>query len=373
MAEALELFAAAIPGTERALCEELRELGFSSVRLNRGGVPFLGTWQDGWRACLESRIATRIQALMRRFPAPDQDALYRGVQQVDWSLHLSSATTLSVSAVCNASAINHSSFAALKVKDAIVDQLRERTGKRPSVSKDDPDVRVFLHLANDKAAVYLDMSGDALHRRGYRAGAGDAPLKENLAAAMLRIGGWDRTTPLIDPMCGSGTLAIEAAQWAVNMAPGLMRERFGFERWADFDDEAERVMRELRGQLRSKVSGQAPKITASDIDVGALEIAKRNARMAGVRVSFKERRVQDLQAGDKRVFIVSNPPYGVRLESSEALCRDVMAAFCRQHGARVALLAGSPDYERLMSRKPKFKVKIPNGDIVCDLLVYEIA
>jgi putative N6-adenine-specific DNA methylase len=372
MAETLELFAAAIPGTERALCDELRELGFSSVRLNRGGVPFRGTWQDGWRACLESRIAMRIQALMRRFAAPDADALYRGVQKVDWTPYITHATTLSVSAVCNASAVNHSSFAALKIKDAIVDQVRDRTGKRPSVSKDDADVRVFLHLANDKAAVYLDMSGDALYRRGYRTEAGEAPLKENLAAALLRIVGWDRTSPLIDPMCGSGTIAIEAAQWARNIAPGLARERFGFERWASFDEAADAALRALRGQLRANAGGEAPRITATDVDADALEIARRNARMAGVRLSFKERRVQDLQVGDQRVFIVTNPPYGVRLGADESLCRDVMAAFSRQHGARVGVLAGSPDYQRLMSAKPRFTVKIPNGDLLCDFLVYDI-
>ena len=132
MPEMRDLFAAAIPGTERALCDELRELGFASVRLNRGGIPFRGTWQEGWRACLESRIASRIQALMLRFPAPGQDALYRGIQQVDWTPYVSYRTTLSVSAVCVSSTINHSGFAALKAKDAIVDQVRAKCGRRPS-------------------------------------------------------------------------------------------------------------------------------------------------------------------------------------------------------------------------------------------------
>lgn len=372
MPEAIEFFAAAIPGTERALCEELRELGFASVRLNRGGVPFRGDWPDGWRACLESRIATRIQALMQRFPAPDEGALYRGVQQVDWRPYISNETTISVSAVCNASTINHSGFAALKTKDAIVDQLRNKTGNRPSVGKRNADVRIFLHLANDKAAVYLDMSGVGLFRRGYRTGAGEAPLKENLAAAMLRIAGWDRKTPLVDPMCGSGTIAIEAAQWAMNVAPGLARERFGFERWANFGWEEEEQMREMRGQLRKNATGQAARITATDIDTEVLEAAKNNARMAGVRLSFKQRDISDLQLGEKRVLIISNPPYGVRLDAEEEFCRKAMASFSRQHGSRLALLAGTPEYERVMSQKPKFKVKVANGDIKCELLVYDI-
>ena len=156
--EPLEFFASAIPGTERALCDELRELGFASVRLNRGGVPFRGEWIDGWRACLQSRLAQRIQVLLARFPAPAQDALYLGVRSVNWETFLTPSHTLSVSCVCRASRITHGGFAALKVKDAIVDQIRARTGERPSVSKDDPDVRIFLHLANDKASLYLDMA-----------------------------------------------------------------------------------------------------------------------------------------------------------------------------------------------------------------------
>ena len=368
-----EFFASAIPHTERALCEELRELGFKSVRLNRGGIPFRGTWQDGWRACLESRIATRIQALMLRFPAPGQDALYKGIQQVDWTPHVSHRTTLSVSAVCNASAINHSGFAALKVKDAIVDQVRARCGRRPSINKEDADVRVFLYLLQDRAAVYLDMSGDALHRRGYRTKTGEAPLRETLAAAMLRLAGWDRKTPLVDPLCGSGTIAIEAALWAANRAPGLGRERFGFERWADFGEEARQAMRELRGRLRGAASGQMPKIQASDNDGGVLELARQNARAAGVRLSFRQRDISDLQVGGRRTLIVTNPPYGVRLGADEEFQRKVMAVFSRQHGSRLAILAGSPHYERLMSSKPKFKIRIPNGDLKCDLLVYDIA
>ena len=190
-----EFFAAAIPGTEKVLCDELRELGFASVRLNRGGVPFRGTWRDGWRACLESRIAQRIQLLVGRFPAPSQEALYDQTRKIDWSPFITPNQTLSISAVVRASQINHSGFAALKVKDAIVDQVREKTQDRPSVDKEDADVRIFMHLANDKAAIYLDLAGEPLHRRGYRTETGEAPLRETLAAALLRMSGWDRQSP----------------------------------------------------------------------------------------------------------------------------------------------------------------------------------
>jgi len=367
-----EFFAAAIPGTERVLCDELRELGFASVRLNRGGVPFRGSWREGWRACLESRIAQRIQLLVTRFPAPTQDALYDGIRAVDWSPFVSENQTLSVSSVCRASAINHSGFAALKVKDAIVDQVREKLQERPSVDREDADVKIFMHLANDKAAVYLDLAGEPLHRRGYRTVTGEAPLRETLAAAILRFSGWDRKTPLLDPMCGSGTIAIEAAMWSANIAPGLSRKQFGFERWANFDDDAKMELKALCGELRRAATGSFAKITASDIDEDVLDCAKANARAAGVRLSFKHQDVLNLQGSGSTGIVVTNPPYGVRLNKDPEFCRRVGAVFSRMHGWRVCMLAGDPYYRREISTQPKFDAPISNGDLKCEFLVYEI-
>lgn len=370
--EMLEFYAAAIPGTEKALCEELRELGFASVRLNRGGVPFRGEPSEGWRACLESRIAQRIQLLLGRFPCPSEQALFDGVQTIDWSAYLTPNHTLSVSAVCIASTITHSGFAGLKVKDAIVDQVRARTGRRPSVDREDPDIRVFLYLANNKATLYLDLSGEPLHRRGYRKETGDAPLRETLAAAMLRMSRWDRSSTLVDPMCGSGTIAIEAAMWARNMAPGLTRKQFGFERWAGFGADDDEALRTMRGELRAAVSGQVPRIIAADNDPNVLDMARANARAAGVKLAFKERDVREMQGDQAAHIIVTNPPYGVRLEKSPTFCREVTAIFSRLHGWRVCLLAGSPDYERELSATPQYRRRLSNGDIDCVFLVYDI-
>lgn len=368
----LEFFAPAIPGTEQVLCDELRELGFKSVRLNRGGIPFMGPWEEGWRACLQSRIAQRVQVLLGRFSAPTEDALYNGVQAIDWSPFITHRKTLAISAVSRGSNLNHSGYVALKTKDAIVDQVRAKSSHRPDVDKDNPDVRVFLYLANDKAAVYLDLAGEPLHRRGYRSLTGSAPLRETLASAILRMSGWDRKTPLIDPMCGCGTIAIEAAQWASGKAPGLDRARFGFERWAGFGEEQAQAMRQLRGQLRAVAVDQQPKIQACDIDPEAIANTTANAKAAGVRISIKERSVMDLQAGDNRQVLVSNPPYGVRLETNEGFCRDLAAVVSRLHGWRVCLLAGTKEYERLISAKPKITIPLSNGDIDCDFLGYEI-
>ena len=368
----LEFYAAAIPGTETALCDELRELGFASVRLNRGGIPFRGEPAEGWRACLESRIAQRIQLLLHRFPCPSEQALFDGVQAINWRPYLSADHTLSVSAVCTASAITHSGFAALKVKDAIADRVRADTGRRPSVERQDPDVRIFLYLANNKAALYLDLSGEPLHRRGYRKDAGEAPLRETLAAAILRMSGWDRSSTLVDPMCGSGTIAIEAALWARNMAPGLSRTQFGFERWANFETDHADALKVMRGELRGAASGQVPRIIAADNDPDVLDLACANARTAGVRLAFKKRDVRELQGDQARNTIVTNPPYGVRLEKDPAFCRQLAATFSRLHGWRVCLLAGSPDYAREISAAPMFRRALSNGDIDCDFLVYDM-
>lgn len=369
-----EFFASSIPFTEKVLCAELRELGFNSVRLNRSGIPFRGTWREGWRACLQSRIAQRIQVLMNRFPCPSQEALYEGVMAIDWTPFITPAQTISVSGVCVASNLNHSGFIALKAKDAIVDQIRghDKNQRRPSVSKTDADVRVFVYLVNNKATIYLDLSGDGLHRRGYRKQTGDAPLRETLAAALLRLSGWDRSTPFLDPMCGSGTIAIEAALWASNFAPGLLRERFGFERWANFNENDAMIMRELRGELRSKVSRQIPSIQASDIDDGVLDAARKNARNAGVRLSFKQRSILDTQWSTSRTLVVTNPPYDVRLGCDSKLRHGISSAVSRMHGWRVCLFAGHKEYKKFISTAPKRELKIPNGSLDCQFLIYEI-
>ncbi len=367
-----QFFASVVPGSERVVCDELRELGFASVRLNRGGIPFRGEWRDGWRACLQSRTAQRIQALMARFPAPDEKALYDGVAAVDWSPYITHCQTFSVSSVCVSSHITHSGFAALKVKDAIVDQVREREGERPSVSRDDPDVRVFLYLAGDKATLYLDLAGDSLHRRGYRLGAGDAPLKETVAAVMLRLSGWACKPPLIDPMCGSGPVPIAAALWAANMAPGLGQGRFGFERWANFGEEEAHELRQLCGELRREVTGQTPKIMACDIDGDVLDIARRNARSAGVRLAFRERDVLSLESDGTRRFLITNPPYGVRLEADPKFVAAFSATITRLHGWRVCLLAGTDAYERTIPLRPIETHPIPNGALKCTYLIYDV-
>ncbi|MCC6558133.1 MAG: RNA methyltransferase [Polyangiaceae bacterium] len=372
----MQLFATAAKGTEPALRDELRELRFRGVRADRGGVHFAGPLDEGMRACIELRTAVRVLLELSSFDAPSGEALYEGVAAIDWAPFLSPSHTLAVRAACRSSALTHTQFIAQKTKDAIVDELRRRFGARPSVDRDDPDVGVFVHLVRDRATIYADLAGEPLHRRGYRAQAVEAPLKETLAAALLRLSGWDRERPLADPMCGSGTIALEAALWSRDIAPGLSTSRrFGFERWASHDPAAARRAADLREAARARIHPAGPEILASDADLAAVDIARANARAAGVAIDVRRASIRDLQPGPAPRQVIANPPSGERLEASAALYRTLAAALSRQHGDRVALLAGTPDLERAMeaARVPLDRsLAVWNGPIECRLLTYEV-
>ena len=368
----MEFYVTAGPGTESALRDELSELGFRSARLNRGGIPFFGEWEDGWRACLETRLGQRVMVVLGRFPARDLQQLYDGAHELPWLDVITPQHTFAVAAYAHESCGENPNFVALKVKDAIVDSMRDQLGQRSSVSNDDPDLRVFVYWAREKATVYLDLSGEPLFKRGYRQAGGEAPIKETLAAAVLRMSGWDRKTPLVDPMCGSGTLVIEAALWAANVAPGLWRQRFGFERWANFSEDDARRLAELRGQLRGQGHGQPPRITGFDLDDAVLATAQDNARAAGLRLSFRKMPLRELQPDGTRRLLVANPPYGVRLDADNQLYQELCAAVQRLHGWRVALIVGNPRAIAGIRLRPEAEYPLTNGSIECRLVIYEV-
>lgn len=366
------LFATAARGSEVALRDELKELGFQGVRADRGGVHFDGDMLAGAQACVWLRTALRVLYRLDVFDAPDGSALYEGIHALDWSPYLTARHTLAVRAVCRDSRLTHSQFIAQKTKDAIVDQLRDRLSARPSVDLADPDLTLFVHLVRDRATVYLDLSGESLHRRGYRTDRLEAPLKENLAAAILRLSGWDRTRPLLDPMCGSGTIAIEAALWARRIAPGLSRERFGFERWACHDREAARRTAEIRAAARAEARREGPEIVGSDVDPTALLAAEANARAAGVTLTWQRRSVSELAPSLPPGVIVTNPPYGERVSASPELYQSMAEAFARMKGYRLSILAGTPAIVRPIRWQPEATVVVYNGDIECRLLTYQV-
>jgi putative N6-adenine-specific DNA methylase len=361
-------FATAAKGTEPLLRDELNELGLPRVRADRGGVHFGAEPRDAYRACLWSRIAQRVLEPLSEFASPDEDALYDGVSAIDWQRVLDAERTLAVRAACRSSRLAHTQYIAQRTKDAIVDQLRERLGARPNVDRRAPDVQLFVHLVKDRATVYLDYSGDSLHEHGFRKQQGAAPIRETLAAALVRYSGWDRASPLVDPMCGSGTLLLEAGLWAARRAPGLAREAFGFERWADFDDSAERAIRELREEARSSARSLDFSLLGSDTDPAALEAARANAETAGLRVNLRLAPLSSsVPSADHGGFLI-NPPYGERLSRDASLSGDLNAALRRFEGYQRGLIV--PRGFELPLRADKFLL-VFNGAIECELRRYD--
>lgn len=361
-------FATAAKGTEPLLRDELNELGLPRVRADRGGVHFGAEPRDAYRVCLWSRIAQRVLEPLSEFDCPDEDALYAGVRGLDWRRVLDADHTLAVRAACRSSRLTHTQYIAQRTKDAIVDQLREQLGARPSVDRHAPDVQLFVHLVKDRATVYLDYSGDSLHEHGFRKQQGQAPIKETLAAALVRYSGWDRASPLVDPMCGSGTLLLEAGLWAARRAPGLARDSFGFERWADFDAAAAQTMRELREEAQSLALPLELSLIGSDTDPVALEAARANAEQAGLRVNLRLAPLTSAVPSADRGGLVINPPYGERLSRGSGLA-DELAHSLRRFDR----------YQRAVILPRAFELPIPadkfllvfNGAIECELRRYD--
>ena len=378
-------FATCPKGLEYLLRDELAALGAEDVREALAGVYFSGPLEIAYRACLWSRLASRVLLPLAEFDAADGDALYAGVEAIDWSKHLAAHGTLAVEAVTAQSKLTHSQFVALRVKDAVVDQFRQRDGSRPDVDTEEPDVRIHLRLRRDRATLSIDLAGAPLHRRGWRELQGDAPLKENLAAAMLVRAGWPamyaQGGALLDPMCGSGTLLIEGALMAADVAPGLRREYFGFLGWLGHDialwrgllDEAnQRAETGLRA-LRSVFFG-------SDADPRMVQTAKRNAQAAGVAGFFTLDRQDVTHAapppGVDYGLVITNPPYGERLGDHAEMPKlyravgDTLRA--RFSGWRAAVLAGDVELGRAMQLHADKRYVLYNGALETVLLTFDL-
>ena len=378
-------FATAPKGIEPLLADELRALGAFEVLEARSGVAFSGPLEIAYRACLWSRLASRVLLPLATFPATSPEELYAGVRAIDWSEHLSTASTLVVDASVSGSKITHSHYAALKVKDAVVDQFRDRTGDRPSVDAERPDLRINLYLLRDTATLSLDLSGDSLHRRGYRDEGVLAPLKENLAAAILIRAGWPeiaaRGGALVDPMCGSGTLLLEGAYMAGDIAPGLLRPHYGFLRWRGHDAALwQRLIDEAQGR-RAAGLARIPTIVGYDADHKAIRAAWANIEQAGLRehIHVERREVAALVApsGESAAgLLVVNPPYGERLGEVEAL-KEVYGTLGDRLkeqfvGWKAAIFTGNVELGKKLGLRAKKMHTLYNGALECKLLHIEV-
>lgn len=308
------LFLTAPRGTEVALKAELRDLGLGGAKAARGGVRVKGGVEAITRICSRSRIAVRCLIELDTFACGDERALDRGMAAIEWERWITPERTLAIRATSRGSRLDHTGFLAQRGKDALVDRQRQRFGRRSSVDRRDPDVGIVLRLDKDRATVLLDASGQSLHRRGWRLDEGEAPLKENLAAAVLRMSGWDRERLLVDPFCGAGTLAIEGELWSRGVPAQPGTRRFGFERWADHDADAQARAAKERGSGKARQRERGAPVEASDRDPDAIRLAQSNAKRAGSPVTFTTRDAEDVDPSAP-AHIVANPPYGERLEA----------------------------------------------------------
>jgi len=375
------MFATTPRGLEELLADELVRLGLAGARVQRGGVAFESDLAGAYRACLWSRVANRVLLPLAEFEADDDEALYAGVRKIDWADHLGPENTLAVDFTGVKAAIGHSRFAEQRVKDAVVDQLREATGQRPSVDTSAPDIRINLHMHTSQVGVALDLSGDSLHRRGYRAPGTAAPLKENLAAAILIRGDWPGLATagggFCDPMCGSATLAIEAAWMAGDSAPGLLRTRFGFQHWRGHDDTAWKELVDEALERQEAGLARIPPIVAFDHDAAEVRLALQNVQRAGLaeHVEVERRDLAEARPpkdGDAGLVAV-NPPYGERLAEQHELLPLYLrlGETLRRHfrGWRAVVLNGSGCQIGL---KPARTWQMDNGPIQCRLERFEI-
>ncbi len=380
----LNFFATTPKGLELLLVDELRSFGAIEPAEKLAGVSFRGDMSIAYQACLWSRLANRILLHLAQAEAKTPEELYKGVQTIDWSQHIHPEGTLAVHCVCSQSQITHSLFAAQKVKDAIVDQLREKFGVRPSVARERPDVSIYVYLHRDNAAIHIDLAGESLHKRGYRLASGSAPLKENLAAAILLRAGWKAIAKeggtILDPMCGSGTLLIEAAMMAADIAPGLARDYFGFLGWKQHQPTLWQGLLDEAKQRQTQGMTSLPTIVGYDHDPEAIKIAFANlerAQLLGqVHVEKRELIAFVPKPNAKPGLVVVNPPYGERLGEVEALqpLYTLLGDRLKQAftGWHAAVFTGNPDLGKQMGLRANRYYALFNGPIPCKLLLFDI-
>ncbi len=368
-------FATCGRGIEPVLAGELRALGARDVAEGRGGASFAGGKALLYKTNLWLRTAVRVLVPVLEATVTSPDELYEAVRGVDWSRYLTPDHTLAVDCNVRDSALTHSRFAALRTKDAICDQFLERQGRRPSVDVEEPMVKLNLHVYRDAAVLSLDSSGASLHKRGYRPIQTRAPLNEALAAALVLLSGWGGDVPFADPLCGSGTLPIEAAWLALRRPPGLTRKRFGFMGWMDYDVA---LWAGLRDEARGGVLKRLPAaVTGSDARRDAVEFAARNARAAGIGhlLKFDVRDVRDFAPPGPPGVLVCNPPYGERIGEEKELrflyrmIGAVLRERCR--GWKAFVFTGNPRLAAEVGIEPAGATPLFNGKIPCRLLRFE--
>ena len=373
MKEEFELVAKTFHGLEEILAKELTELGASNIEIGNRMVAFTGDKALMYKANFCLRTAIRILKPIKHFKANTADEVYDNIKSIAWENYLDNTKSFAVDAVVFSNEFRHSKFVAYKVKDAIVDYFRDQTGERPSVRINNPDVLLNIHIAEDRCTLSLDSSGESLHRRGYRQEAVEAPLNEVLAAGMILMTGWKGECDLIDPMCGSGTIPIEAALIARNIAPGVFRKEFAFEKWVDFD-------KDLFDSIYNDDSQEREfnhKIYGYDNNPKANEIAIRNVKAAGLskEIELKLQPFQQFEQPKEKSIIITNPPYGERISTDDLLGLYKMIGERLKHafaGNDAWILSYRDECFDQIGLKPSVKIELYNGALECQFRKYQL-
>lgn len=369
-------FASAPQGIAEPLKAELEALDLKVVDMSAGGVAFESSWEGCYKANLHSRLASRILKPVLDFTAYQPEELYNQIRKHDFTKYIKPTQTLCVDVVVKDCKMNDQRFVAMKVKDAIVDQFREKFEIRPDVDNKNPDLRIHIRAVKNNFAVSVDTSGNSLFMRGYRVDGGEAPLKENLAAGLIRLSEWDQKSPLVDFMCGSGTFLIEAAMMALNIAPGVNRKKFGFQKWLNYDrDVWEKIVDDAVNAEKSELDFR---FYGYDIDRKSIVRAKENARMAGVDdiIDFKTEPVATIEPPAEKGLVIVNPPYGTRIGDEDNL-KDVYRdlGFTLKHrfkGWDCWVLSGNKDLIVDLKLKSTRRHFVFNGAIECRFLKYSM-
>ena len=373
MEQTFNLIAKTFMGLEPVLAKELTQLGANDVKIGRRMVSFTGDKEMMYRANFQLHTAIKILKPIRHFKANSADDVYEEIKKTDWTTYLDDNKTFAVDAVVFSEEFRHSKFVSYKVKDAIVDQFREKTGNRPNISVTNPDIRLNIHIAEDQCTLSLDSSGESLHRRGYRQESVEAPLNEVLAAGMILMTGWQGDTDFIDPMCGSGTLLIEAALIAHNMAPGLFRKEYAFEKWADFDAELfDRIYNDDSQEREFKHH-----IYGYDIDMKAVNTARLNVKAAGLTnsITIEQQDFKDFKQPQEKSLLVTNPPYGERISTPDLLGTYRMIGERLKHeftGNDAWVLSYREECFDQIGLKPSLKIPLYNGSLECEFRKYQM-
>lgn len=361
-------------GLEDVLAEELKDLGAKNIQPLKRAVSFDGNLSLLYKANLHLRTALRVLLTISKFEAKDEETLYRTVHDFDWNQYIDEKSTFAVDGVVFSDYFKHSKYVALKVKDAIVDKFREVTGERPSVDVNNPDLRINVHIFQEKVTISLDSSGSSLHMRGYRASNQEAPLNEVLAAGMLLIAGWKPNIPLIDPMCGSGTILMEAGMMAYNMAPAIKKMHFGFMKWRDYD---EKLWTKIHKKAEDDIATPKGSIHGSDISGEAVDIAKVATLNFNLNFGIRLMKMpfNRLYPKTDHGMLILNPPYGKRLKPDDinALYKEIGNSLKKAFVGFEAWIL-SPNVEALknIGLHPSKKHTLFNGPLECKFQKFEM-